>query len=212
MIIRWLGRACFLLVTQGGTRIVIDPFDPSVGYPPPCVDAHAVTVSHGHHDHNHVEAVGGDPVVIESEGRYRVREVDIAGYPCFHDELRGEKRGDNLAFAYDADGVKVCHLGDLGHLLEEPLLGEIGPVDVLLLPVGGVYTLDPAEAWALAQRMQPRVVIPMHYQTPPLGFPLAPVDDFLALAGQPGAPVLPELDTANLAHLPFVVVLDWQKN
>lgn len=213
MIIRWLGHACFQMTTTEGVRIVTDPYDAAVGYPMPSLDADVLTISHQHHDHNNRDEVGGNPIVIESEGNYSVRGIAIDAYPCFHDEVRGAKRGNNLIFTYRAEGLKICHAGDLGHAPAATLLRRLGSVDVLMLPVGGVYTLDAAGAWALVEQMRPRVVIPMHYRTAPLSFTLAPVDAFLALAGVAETPALSELalDVATLSRLPPVVVLDWSK-
>lgn len=212
MTIRWLGHSCFLLTTRDGVRIVTDPFDAAVGYPMPAAEAEILTISHSHHDHNHRDWVGGNPIVIESEGNYQAQGVEIDAYPCFHDEAQGAKRGRNLIFVFQAEGLRMCHAGDLGHPLGQPLLRQIGLVDVLMVPVGGVYTLDAAGAWELVRRMEPRAVIPMHYKTPPLSFDLAPAGDFLALTGQSAEPALSELvvEADRLSRLPPVVVLDWR--
>jgi len=184
MKIRWLGHACFLMESQSGTKIVADPFDGSVGYKIPKVEADAVTVSHDHYDHNYVEAVQGDPTIIKEIGLHNVRDISVNGYASFHDEVKGEKRGENIIFAFDIDGIRVCHLGDLGHLLSKAQVGEIGKVDVLMIPVGGTFTLDAEGAVALVDQLSPKLVIPMHFATPAVNIPIAPVDMFLERIGQ----------------------------
>ncbi len=211
MNIRWLGHSCFKITTAQGVRIVTDPYDSTVGYPMRPIEADVLTISHQHYDHNYRDGVGGNPVVFEAVGNFDFRSVHMDAYACYHDDEQGRKRGDNLIFRIEADGVVICHLGDIGHPLEESMLRTLGSVDVLMIPVGGIYTLDGAQAWELTRRMQPRCVVPMHYKTPPLTFSLAPVSDFLALAGAAGLAALPELElyAANLSQLPSIVVLDW---
>lgn len=211
MNIRWQGHACFHMTTSQGVRIVTDPYDASVGYPMRPIEADILTISHQHHDHNYRDGVGGNPVVFETTGNFDFRGVRMDAYPCYHDEAQGSKRGDNLIFRFEADGLVLCHLGDIGHPLEDSMLRKLGSVDVLMIPVGGTYTLDPEQAWALVQRMHPRIVVPMHYKTPSLAFPLAPVSEFLALTGvgEPRPLAALELDGTNLSQLPSIVVLDW---
>lgn len=129
MKIRWLGHACFLLESQDGTKIVTDPFDGSVGYKIPMLEADIVTVSHDHYDHNYVEGVQGDPQIIKSAGEFNIDNIRIKGVPAYHDEVKGAKRGPNIIYNFDIDGIKVCHVGDLGHLLSKTQLEEIGDVD-----------------------------------------------------------------------------------
>lgn len=136
MKIIWLGHASFLIET-GATRIITDPFDETTGYRIPSISADLVTVSHDHYDHNAVDWVLGEPRVVSSPGETRFQEVDILGIPSFHDQEKGRLRGRNTIFVIKAEGLTVCHLGDLGHLLEPDQLEAIGRVDVLLIPVGG---------------------------------------------------------------------------
>ena len=183
MIITCLGHAEFLVELEDGTRIVIDPFDASCGYPVHSVKADVVLVSHGHHDHCAVENVVGDPCVIDKAGMYDTAPgVRIRAVSAWHDEVQGAKRGATLMFVIEADGLRVCHVGDLGHMPDEAQLAAVGAVDLLMLPVGGFYTIDAKTAAAVAEKMQARVILPMHYRTQyNADWPIAPVDDFLAL-------------------------------
>lgn len=180
MRIEWLGHACFLITSSDGTRILTDPYDPSVGYRDMNVEADVVTVSHDHFDHNYVKGVGGSPEVVEGPGRRTAKGIEFLGVGTFHDTSGGAQRGRNTVFVFEVDGLKVCHLGDLGHVLTEEQVREIGEVDVLLIPVGGTFTIGPQEAWRVVEQLKPKVVIPMHFKTPAVGLPIAPVDDFIS--------------------------------
>jgi L-ascorbate metabolism protein UlaG (beta-lactamase superfamily) len=186
MKITWLGHSSFLVESKDGTRIVTDPFeagsyDGAVGYSP--IDTHAdvVTVSHEHADHNAVDTVSGGPEVVRDPGERMVRGISIRGISAFHDESKGQERGRVNIYVMDVDGVKVGHLGDLGHLLSAEEVAAVGSVDVLLAPVGGYYTIGPEEAKRTAEALGAKIIIPMHYKTDVLGFPIQPVDDFLKL-------------------------------
>lgn len=208
MQIKWLGHACFLLTTTGGVKILTDPFDETVGYPLPAEAPDVVTVSHQHFDHNAVGLVKGKPEVVEGTGARQVKGIAFRGVATFHDKEKGAKRGPNTVFVIEADGVKVCHLGDLGHPLDAAKRQEIGPVDVLLIPVGGTFTIDADEAAALVREMRPRIAVPMHYKTQYLSFPITPVDDFLKhFSGVRRESVL-EVSPENLPPATSVVVLE----
>ena len=173
MEITWLGHACFLL-EQDGYRIVTDPYTGVEGYPPLAVEAHAVYCSHGHFDHNAEACVR---LLPPRETPFAVREI-----PCFHDDQHGALRGPNLIRVFTAGGVSVAHLGDLGHALTPELLEKIGAVDGVLVPVGGVYTVDARGAKAACDAIGPRFVVPMHYRHAPYGLPnVAGVEPCLAL-------------------------------
>jgi L-ascorbate metabolism protein UlaG (beta-lactamase superfamily) len=192
-----------------------------MGYLLPESEVDLVTVSHSHYDHNNVAALRGTPVVIDTPGVHDVKGLKIEGLPTFHDDAGGTQRGTNLLFAWEMDGVRVCHLGDLGHLLDTRTLQGLGQIDLLLLPVGGVYTLDAERAKQVVDQINPRLVIPMHYKTPVLKLPLAGVDDFLRYftPGQvrrrvpaecpPGTGAVLQVDGANLPSGLEVVVLDY---
>jgi len=184
MKIKYVGHACFLVTTGDGTRILTDPYEPgsfdgAVKYRPISEGADLVLVSHGHPDHNYVAGVPGSPRVVDHSGETTAGDVSIIGVPCWHDASRGSERGENIVFRIEADGLSVCHLGDLGHPLDAETAGAILPVDVLLLPVGGFFTVGNDEADGIMGALAPKLVIPMHYQTVGVDFPIAPVDVFL---------------------------------
>jgi L-ascorbate metabolism protein UlaG (beta-lactamase superfamily) len=210
--IRWFGHSCFLFESRNGTKIVTDPFDGSVGYKIPKIEADVVTVSHDHYDHNYVDGVQGDPNVIRNVGQYQQNGVSIRGISSFHDEAKGAKRGANVIFVYEIDGLKLCHVGDLGHLLSKAQIEEIGSVDVLLIPVGGTFTLDAEGAVAVVEQLSPRVTIPMHFKTPEVSMPIDPVDDFLEKIGQ-GEHVeamTVEFTVETISEEPKVLVLHYE--
>lgn len=177
MKISWLGHACFLIETT--RKILTDPFDRQLGYPEPKRDVDLVTVSHQHFDHNATRVLPGKPQIIQSTGEHSLSGVKITGVRSFHDKNRGAQRGENIIFIIEAEGIRVCHLGDLGHTLDRGAREEIGKVNVLLVPVGGYYTINAAEAKEVVEQLNPNYVVPMHYKTKYLNLPIAPVDDFL---------------------------------
>ncbi len=179
MELKWYGHACFLLTADNGTRILTDPCDPSVGYGLYGIECDAVTVSHAHHDHNYLEAAAGAPAVFREPGTYETGGVRITGIPTFHDMSGGSARGRNLVFVFELDGVRVAHLGDLGHIPDAATVAAMGRVDVMLTPVGGNYTIDAEQARAVANLVRPRVMIPMHYKTPVCGIAIEDVDRLL---------------------------------
>lgn len=173
MRITWLGHACFAL-ESGGYRLVIDPYRDVPGYGALQTSAHAVFCSHGHFDHAATECVTLLPP--------RPSPFAVKALPCFHDEVRGAKRGENTIHLFESEGLRVAHLGDLGHPLSSELLAALRECDVLLLPVGGVYTIDPAAAKQVAEAVNATVTVPMHCRRGALGFEtLAEVEDFLSL-------------------------------
>lgn len=179
MKIRYLGHSSFLLTESTGTAVVCDPYDDSVGYEMPSVRADAVTVSHHHYDHDCVKKIIGEPVVLDKETGYELPGVEINSIKSFHDECRGKKRGENIIFKFRMDGIDVCHLGDLGEACSSELIEMILPVHVLLIPVGGKYTLDSAMAKEYVDRIMPDVVIPMHYRAKGCKMDIDRVDEFI---------------------------------
>lgn len=166
MNIKWYGQSCFLLTDENGVSVLADPCGPKTGYDVKNVYCDAVTVSHGHFDHNHVTSAAGEPVIITEPGEYEVKGVRIKGFPAFHDKFEGARRGSNVMYLYEMDGIRILHAGDIGHQLSREMIAEIGVVDVLLVPIGGTYTLDYLEAREFANSLRPSVVIPMHFRTP----------------------------------------------
>ena len=139
MLIKRFAHSCFLLQSEGGTRILTDPCDPATGYNVGPVEADCVTESHQHHDHNYAAAAKGrDVKVISAPGEYTVGDVKITGIPCWHDEMQGAKRGGNIIFVFEMDGLRLAHMGDIGHLPDEATLKAMGHIDILLIPVGGI--------------------------------------------------------------------------
>jgi len=180
VILRWLGHECFEIKDDG--TVVTDPHDGAgIGLPRPQAEADIVTVSHGHFDHANGIGIVSKPgaVVIETPGERSIKGITIKGIASFHDNAQGTMRGKNVIFNIRIDGISFCHLGDLGHALSEEQLTEIGKVDVLLIPVGGHYTIDAGEAAEIMDMINPRIVIPMHYKTRGLTVDIADAEVFL---------------------------------
>lgn len=210
MKISWLGHSCFKIEDDSGTVIVTDPFDESVNYPPPQIRADVVAVSHDHHDHNNTKALKGNPPVVRGPGKKAAAGIEFEGIATYHDERGGKLRGKNTIFCFEMDGVRVCHLGDLGHQLGEEEVAALGKVDVLMIPVGGTFTLDGEGAKKVAGQIKPKIAIPMHFKTTPVpkSFGIYPADDFLSgqKVERPGKSIT-EDDLP--AEGPLVVVLDY---
>ena len=181
MKIQYLGHSCFKLTESTGTTIITDPYK-GIGYElPKGLKADAVTVSHSHFDHNHVKAIGGHPRVLDKEGFYELPGVEITGIKSYHDNQGGRQRGENIIYKFRMDGLEVCHVGDLGEECSSELLEMILPVNILLIPVGGTYTVDAELAKEYVDRIMPEIVIPMHYKTRSLNLDLDKADAFLDL-------------------------------
>jgi L-ascorbate metabolism protein UlaG (beta-lactamase superfamily) len=179
MKIKWLGHAAFLITSESGIRIITDPYKPEddLSYGEIKESADVVTVSHEHHDHSNVAAVQGNPQVVR--GTTGAKGIKFKGVPTYHDDAGGSKRGSNTIFCFDVDGVNVCHLGDLGHQLSDMQATELGKIDVLLVPVGGFFTIDARAASRVCDMLKPGVIIPMHYKNDKCAFPIAGVDEFI---------------------------------
>ena len=182
MDVTWLGQSCFRLRGRSAS-VVTDPYPPALG-PRLRLEGNVVTVSHPHENHNHVQSVK-DAFVIEGPGEYEVAGVTVRGLPTYHDSKQGAEHGRNTVYVIELDDVRVCHLGDLGHTLDDRALETIGNVDVLLVPVGGGRTLDGAKAAEVCRQVEPRYVVPMHFGHPALHTELAPVERFLKEMGVP---------------------------
>ena len=167
MKIKYLGHSAFAIISNKGVKIITDPYttSPDLTYGEITESADIVTVSHGHFDHSNVAAVKGNPEVVSRAGRSVVKGIELKGVASYHDDTGGKRAGNNLIFCFELDGVRVCHLGDLGHWLDDKQLKEMGRVDVLLIPVGGVYTIDARVAAGVCDQLKPKVIIPMHYKT-----------------------------------------------
>ena len=198
MKISWYGQSCFKLLvkTNIGDKITIitDPFSKEIGLTPPRGTADIVLVSHDHYDHNNVKTFSAEPFVINSPGEYDIKGVFIKGIYSFHDTSQGKERGGNTIYIIEAEDMKVCHLGDLGQKeLSDNQLEKIGDIDILMVPVGGIYTINGSEAVKIINQTEPSVVIPMHYKLPNLNIKLNSVDKFLEEIGGEKETIIEEL-------------------
>lgn len=191
MTLTWLGHASFLLETASGTRLLTDPY-PQTIYPHPVPKCDFVTLSHEHYDHNHMEDLSGSPIILRQKNdlfsgeKLVCKDISLMVYPSFHDEVQGAKRGQNAVCIFEGDGVKIAHMGDIGHELTPELLDALQGLTVLLLPVGGTYTVDGTEAAAMAKALQPKYIVPMHYALPGCPLDISTVTPFLtAMEGIP---------------------------
>jgi len=184
MKIKWYGHAAFLITAANGTKVIADPYESGafggqLAYEKIDDRADIALVSHDHADHNDAKSLPGSPQVVQGTGTKTVKGLTFKGISTYHDPSKGKERGTNTIFTFSVDGIQVCHAGDLGHILGEKELAEIGPVDILMIPVGGYFTIDPKEATRVVEQIKPRVTIPMHFKTKKCEFPIAPVEDFL---------------------------------
>jgi len=200
MEITWLGHSCFRIKNNPVT-IITDPYAPDIGYSLGKPTAQIVTVSHQHPGHSYVEGVGGEPRLVSGPGEYEIGGILIMGVATFHDNKKGADRGKNTVYVIEVGGISVCHLGDLGHVLSAEQVEELDNVDVLLLPVGGVSTIDAARAVEVVRQIEPQIIIPMHYKTEALKGDLAPVEKFLKEIGVEEAEPLPKL-SLNKTSMP----------
>jgi len=179
MKIKYLGHAAFMITSDTGTRIITDPYGArdDLRYGEIQESADIVTVSHEHFDHNNVATVRGNPEVVR--GTAKVKGIEFKGIACCHDDAGGQQRGENTILCFEVDGIRVCHLGDIGHQLSDKQVTEIGKVDILVVPVGGFYTVDAKVASQICDALSPKVIIPMHFKTEKNDFPITGVDEFL---------------------------------
>jgi len=186
MVITWYGQACFK-IQSGELVVAIDPFSKDIGLTPPRFRADIVLVTHPHRDHDNKETMGGEPFFITGPGEYEVKGVYARGIPTFHDAASGKERGLNTAYHLEMEEVKLLHMGDFGEdSLRNETLEHVGDVDILMIPVGGVFTIDGARAAKVVQQLSPRYVIPMHYKIPGLSAGLETATTFLKEMGAAG--------------------------
>jgi L-ascorbate metabolism protein UlaG (beta-lactamase superfamily) len=209
MDITWYGHSCFRL-SERGVVIVTDPPSDELGYSRPRIRADVVTISHDHPGHNNRIGFRGGPHFFDGPGEYEVKGVFITGIIAYHDSRRGAVRGRNVIFVFDFDGLTVCHLGDLGHVPTQSQVEALGDVDVLLIPVGGVHTVDASKATEVISLIEPRLVIPMHYKTRLGTAKLQTVDKFFKEMGLDPLAAQPELSISksSLPEETQVVLLD----
>lgn len=211
MNIKWLQHACFLLTAENGTRVLTDPPHEYTGYKPGKTAADIVTMSHQHKDHCDIQMAEGKFIAIDKPGKYSYKNIQVNGIHTFHDEFEGSKRGNNIIFVFDIDGLRVCHCGDLGHQLSVKQLEEIGKVDILLVPVGSVYTIDYAGAIKVMESLKPKVTIAMHFKTQALTFELDTPDKFVELTGARRLSVDNiEICKDTIGEIPSVILLNYK--
>jgi L-ascorbate metabolism protein UlaG (beta-lactamase superfamily) len=211
MLIKYLGHASFLVTAQSGQKILLDPYHstPDLRYAVISETADIVTCSHSHGDHNAAELVKGNPQVITSPGQYNVKGISIKGVAAFHDDDGGKKRGADIIFCFNIDGMHLCHLGDLGHRLDAAQVAAVKPVDILMIPVGGFFTIDAKITAEVASATGAKVIFPMHYKTSKSGLPIATLDTFLADKKnvRQVASSSCEINQTTLPNIPEIVVL-----
>jgi len=213
MEIIWLGQACFRIRTTHGI-VITDPYPPDIGYTMGKQNARMVTVSHNHPDHSYTQGVTGEFRVVDRPGEYEVSGILVIGISTFHDNEQGKQRGKNTIYLIETDDVSICHLGDLGQVLTTRQIDDLGPIDILMLPVGGQTTINASQAVEIVRQIEPKVVIPMHYKTPDLklnNLEFDTVDRFLTELGHPGITPQPKLSItkSSMPEIMQVVLLDY---
>ncbi len=197
MKITWAGQSCFKIIVSKGrkkVKIAIDPFDKKVGLKTPSFSADILLVTHDHHDHNNTKAIKGNPFLIDGPGEYEVKKIFIKGISSFHDDIKGKERGKNTIYTIRNGAMTLCHLGDLGQKeLTDSQVEKIGTVDILLVPVGGNFTISAREAQGIISQIEPKIVIPMHYKIPKLKAKLDSLNKFLKVMGQNSVKKQPSL-------------------
>jgi len=180
MKVKWLGHSAFVITAEDGTRIMTDPFGdyPGLSYEPIQETVDIVVVTHKHGDHWGAK-IKGNPKIVTGKGTTKVSGIEFKGLQTYHDTSKGSQRGENTVFCFTVNGLRVCHLGDLGHQLSESEIAEIGHVDVLMIPVGGYYTIDAVTAGRICDQIKPGLIVPMHYSNDKCAFPVSGVDEFL---------------------------------
>jgi L-ascorbate metabolism protein UlaG (beta-lactamase superfamily) len=208
MQITWKGQSCFQLTSSQGkdghVNIVIDPFDEAeTGLRIPKLEADILLVTHQHKDHNNTKAVSGSPFLVEGPGEYEVKEVFVQGILSFHDSSQGKEKGNNTIYVIEAEDLRICHLGDLGQKeLTSEQVEQIGDIDILMVPVGGNFTIDSKEAVKIMSQIEPSIIIPMHYAIPKLKIKLDGLDKFLKTMGVKKLEALPKLSVKKKDILP----------
>jgi L-ascorbate metabolism protein UlaG (beta-lactamase superfamily) len=198
MVIEWLGHSCFKVTLLSGTRILFDPYDEATGYRQLDVEADIVALSHAHHDHSYLGGVRGEYSLVKTPGVHNFDGLTIEGISTWHDHSEGSQRGSNLVFVMKSKTMTVCHMGDIGCMPSDGVFEKLKGVDVLMIPVGGKYTVDGKEALAICGRISPNIIIPMHYKTSSSLVSLEPVEFFLDAVGR-------EYDVSRLGKHTFEI-------
>ncbi len=206
MKIEWIGHACFKLTAKDGTVVITDPYDETVGIDMLPLRAQMMTMSHGHHDHQCMDMIEGTPMIVRGAETVTVGSILSMAVCSYHDDARGAKRGGNIIRIFAAEGLKLVHMGDQGCIPDAEALAAIADADVMMIPVGGTYTVDARGAKAIIEAAKPRCVIPMHMKTARCGYPIAPVGEFMREMGVQDAKAVAELECAK-GSVPQGVVL-----
>ncbi|CUU46104.1 MBL fold metallo-hydrolase [Clostridium beijerinckii] len=213
MKIKWFGQSCFMITSQSGIKVLTDPYKKMLGYKLPEMEADIVSTSHNHSDHNNINIVKSSFIHINEPGNFLEHGIEIKGVQTFHDKTSGSKRGKNTIYNFKIDDINICHCGDLGHLLNSEQIEKIGNVDILLLPVGGLATLNAVDAVQVMKQLNSTIVIPMHYRTKALGivgYVFGKVDKFISASElQVKEYDELELNKANIKGYSGIVVLKY---
>lgn len=179
--ITYYGHSLFIIESINGIKIGFDPYNEQVKSNLPSVEADIVLVSHSHFDHSNVSLFSGSPTIIDSPGKTTIANIDIEGIPVYHDEVKGTLRGKNIIFKIEADGIKFTHLGDLGHILGDEIINQLSGTNILMIPVGGIFTIDFSKAFEVIKKVKPSVAIPMHFKKRDTKINVDTIDNFLSL-------------------------------
>jgi L-ascorbate metabolism protein UlaG (beta-lactamase superfamily) len=208
----WHGHSCFEMDFANGPRVIADPFDEKVGYPVCRAEADVVTNSHAHGDHNYVAGLSGDFARLNRPGRFAFEDLTVTGIKSFHDAEGGARRGPNIIFIYEAEGLRIAHLGDLGHMPDDAQFAALSGLDLMLIPIGGYYTIDTRTAVEVIRRAKPRVAVAMHFLTPVMNFPISDEKQFVELTVAKYACAQEiEITRENVGGLPGAIVLEYPR-
>ncbi len=210
MKIKWWGHATFLITTSDDKKILTDPYNEKLPYKKITDKSDYVTVSHDHFDHNAVDLLEGNPEVIKENTGFEDDHIKFEGISVYHDDVHGNQRGANNIFIITTDEFKVAHFGDLGHELEKEQLAKLMDIDILLIPVGGNYTIDAKKAKEIIDEIKPKVILPMHYKTDILDFPITGVDEFISFFDKESVDIIDgsEVEIKELPSKQKLYVLD----
>ena len=208
MKLKWNGHSCFSMTFASGVTLVTDPYDDTTGYPMKTVPADIATLSHHHFDHDFVGMLSGDPTVIDTDGAREVKGVKITGTPSWHDDAEGAKRGPNMLYRIEADGLVIVHLGDLGHMPNEAQLKAISGADLMLIPIGGFFTIDTKQAAEVIRMAKPRCAAAMHFANQWCKFPIQDETEFVRLTG--AEYVGNEIEVTADGALPGAIVMKYE--
>lgn len=210
MKLTWYGHSCFGMTFSNGTTIITDPFDETVGYPLCTAHCDAALISHEHFDHNHTESLNGSFHRLSAPGHCTIGVIEIMGVASFHDEVQGAKRGNNVIHILEGDGLRIAHLGDLGHFPNAEQTAALQNLDLLMLPIGGTYTITSAAAAQIIATLRPRVAVGMHYQNAYCHFDISDESEFMQLTNAQWADNPLEITAETLKVLPSVLLMRYE--